>query len=436
MEFNVFAYVFFGLLIVILKLIIVSPKVFSLNPFDNFFLINISVYFSTVFFVYTEIENYFHLLNYILICATTLVMGAFFSKTIFRFTKIDEILYSKKQFIDDLPRRKIRFITVIIIFSTIVSLIVINNQGGIVPLIAIQTFLVDGQEEAAKMYIDSRINISHGKTYFAPGFVAQLKDYIVPYLCLVLFFKYTITQNKFIKKIFIVSLVLSIIGLLSSGTRSGLIIFLFSFLLSISSNLIGFKLFSRIKAIRIGIISFVLMSGLTFLMGRTSESSSGVLSIIIDGGSKIIERISAITARENIIIYDNFLINAETDLLHDWLLTLSTFLPGQQIPMSIYFAKLVGYSSGNVPLHYWTGLLYNFGPIGFVISFLWGGALQFFYIYILKKRKTILNYAAFSLASIYLGFAIDPAGLLLYGFFTTIMLNLIIKFLPNNNSSR
>ena len=427
MSFTVCSYIIFGALIVLLKSILVSKKLFSLNPFDNFFLINITIYFSTIFFVFEKIDQYFYLLDYILLCATTLVLGAFFTRFVLNFSVKNEKVYSNKNLLDDLSARKVMFINLIMILSTIISLTVIINQGGIVPLLALQALLSEGQQEAARVYIDSRINISHGKTYFAPGFVAQLKDYIVPFFCVLLYFKYRVSRSNTVKKIFVVSLIISILGLLSSGTRSGLIIFLFSFLLSGSSVLLGNQFFSHKKAIRIGFIAFILMSGLTFLMGRAGEVTD-FLSIIVNGGFKIIERIASITARENIIIYDKFLKHTGTVYFHDWLLTLSTFLPGQQIPMSIYFAKLVGYSRGNVPLHYWTGLMYNFGSIGFVVSFLWGSMLQYFYIYFLNRKKSILNYVTFSLASIYLGFAIDPAGLLLYGFFTTIILNVIIRF--------
>ncbi len=428
MEFNVFSYVFFGVLIVLFKMLFVSKNLVSLNPFDNFFIINISIYFSTIFFINDYIENYFSLLNYILFSAFSLVFGAFSVNIFLKLKKKDEYIYKQKKFIDDITKRRIRIIIIIIILSLIGSVLAINAQGGIVPLLAIQALLINGQEEAARIYIDSRINISHGKTYFAPGFVAQLKDYITPLLCVIIYFKYYITKKKSFKRLFVITLIITFFGLLSSGTRSGLIIFLFGFLISISSNLAGINFFPKKKAIKIGIIAFVFMSGLTFLMGRTESVESGISSVILDGGVKVIERISAITARENIVIYDKFLRNSGSDFLHDWLLTLSTVLPGQQIPMSIYFAKLVGYSRGNVPLHYWTGLLYNFGNFGIVVAFIWGALLQFYYINFLRLNKTILNYTVFSLSSVYLGFAIDPAGLLLYGFFTTIAMYLLIKY--------
>lgn len=428
MDFNVFAYLFFGALIVLFKILFVSKNIVSLNPFDNFFLVNISIYFSTIYFIYYKIENYFFLLNFILFSALSLVFGAFFAKIILKFKKKDEYKYKKKKFIDDITKRRTRIIIIIIILSLIGSVLAINAQGGIVPLLAIQALLINGQEEAARIYIDSRLNISHGKTYFAPGFVAQLKDYVTPLLCVIIYFKYHITKKRLFKRLFVITLIFSFFGLLSSGTRSGLIIFLFGFLISISSNLAGINFFPKKKAIKIGIIAFVFISSLTFLMGRTESADSSISSVIFDGGVKVIERISAITARENIVIYDKFLRSRGTDFLQDWLLTLSTVLPGQQIPMSIYFANIVGYSRGNVPLHWWTGLLYNFGNFGVVVAFVWGALLQSYYINFLRLNKTILNYTVFSLSSVYLGFAIDPAGLLLYGFFTTIILYVLIKY--------
>ena len=430
MEFNVFSYIFFGVLIVLFKILFVRKNLISLNPFDNFFMINILIYFSTIFFIYDDIENYFSLLNYILFSAFSLVFGAFFANIILKFKKKDEYRYKQKKFIDDIIKRRIPIIITIIILSTIGSVLAINAQGGIVPLLAIKALLINGQEEAARIYIDSRINISQGKTYFAPGFVAQLKDYITPLLCVIIYFKYRITKKKSFKRLFIITLIITFFGLLSSGTRSGLVIFLFGFLISISSNLVGSNFFPKNKAIKIGIVVLIFMSALTFLMGRTESADSGISSVILDGSFKVIERISAITARENIVIYDKFLRNAGPDFLHDWLLTLSTVLPGKQVPMSIYFAKIVGYSRGNVPLHYWTGLLYNFGNFGIIVAFIWGALLQSYYINFLRINKTILNYTVFSLSSVYLGFAIDPAGLLLYGFFTTIVIYVLIKYQP------
>ena len=103
------------------------------------------------------------------------MFGAFFVNIILKFKNKHEHVYVQNKFIDDITKSRIRIIISILILSSIGSVLAISAQGGIVPLLAIKALLINGQEEAAKIYIESRINISQGKTYFAPGFVAQLK---------------------------------------------------------------------------------------------------------------------------------------------------------------------------------------------------------------------------------------------------------------------
>lgn len=304
-------------------------------------------------------------------------------------------------------------------FALILTVVGVYTSGGLVPLKALAALYSSGSERASSIYIDSRINISHGSNYLAPGYIAQFKDYIFPTLATIYFFRKL--YNRKIDLQARVIMILAMMGLISSGTRSGLFIFIIA-ILFIRIKPLDNRLYIGKKGALVSlVVLFSFFGGLTMLMGRAGESSS-ITEGVVNGITQVLDRVAKVTAEENLKLFQDHRIMDDSVFAHEWLRGISTVLPGRQVPYSIHFAHLVGYSRGNVPLNALSGLYFNFNYWGVVVSFLYGLLLRYFLVKLLDQRKTLESIVFLTFLSFHVGLALNPLGILLYGTVTLIIL--------------
>lgn len=387
-----------------------------INPLGIFLYINTMIFVGSTYEASVNgIANFTELLTFIGIAQTAFVLGAGTSNfgSAGKLPAL-ELKYSQAPIKDNISGINSVVIFLAVVNSILITFISVQAQGGLVPLLAISA-LSSGLDEAGKVYMDSRINISAGNKYFAPGYVSQFKDYILPVTTLILYMKYRLKGGTLLLVVVVILFFCSILALMSVGTRSGLVVYTGASILILSSSLFGKNSISRGVVITSGLSLVIFVSSLTILMGRSGDEGFSFRNVALVAPLKVFDRVALVTAKENIKIYDKFLKKAEPAWGSEWMLGLSTILPGRQVPMSIKLAKLVGYSRGNVPFHTWTSYYYNFSYFGVLISFLWGAIIGAYYRKVLQLEKTITNSICLLYSGVLIAFALDPIGLLLYG---------------------
>lgn len=315
--------------------------------------------------------------------------------------------------------------TSLLFLALVLAFFGVYNSEGIVPLKALVTLISSGSEDAAAVYIDSRVGISQGKKYLAPGYIAQFKDYIFPTLSAIYFFHRL--YNKKVSFLARSLMLIAMLGLVSSGTRSGLFIFIVAVLYIRIKPVETRFMIGRKGALAAILLLVVFFGALTMLMGRAGDSSS-LSEGILNGFTQVIERVAEVTAKENLILFQDHDIMKGSIIAHEWLVGVSTILPGRQVPYSVHFAHLVGYSRGNVPLNALSGLYFNFRYVGILISFLYGLSLRFFFLKLLYKKKSIEITVFITFLAFYIGLAVNPLGIILYGTVTLMLLWLVLRF--------
>ncbi len=301
------------------------------------------------------------------------------------------------------------YLIIILIISFILSILFFVRAG-----INIFSFFIDALKSG------DNISATRKKINYMPGngLIYQLRNFIIPIICLSLFF-----GNSKYKYFSFLLFPLSFLLLIGSGQRAGLVlVFLSLFIYVIYKSIFNHKNFSLKYSRRIVyflvillIIPFIL---LTLLNGR-NEVSGSIFNAIIDR-----------------IFHDNqhcailgfrYIYNSEIVYGNDWLNMFKSLIgQGDYTPVaSLIHADLYGSLEGTSPPCLWGSAYYNFGYFGvFLISMFSAFISSFLYKLFVKKCHTDILLLCFCFLFVLLGtwIADSPTTLLNGGFIVVLCL--------------
>lgn len=164
----------------------------------------------------------------------------------------------------------------------------VMSSGAISALLSIGSLMSDSTSLTS-----ARKMITAGtEGYFAPGYVKQFRDILVP----VLLSATIAVHGRLPKSIFFWGVaIIALAAMLLTGQRSILLIYVGTLTLA-SHYVIGL---SRRVLVAAGTTTFVLLGVVTVLLGRTAEGSGGTLESVGAVAESIVERIFVAAPHEN-----------------------------------------------------------------------------------------------------------------------------------------
>jgi len=212
-----------------------------------------------------------------------------------------------------------------------------------------------------------------GSTYFAPGYVNQFKNIILPFLTSYFILRYRLSRVKADYYLGLILLPAAILSLLGTGQRGAFADWI------VFSVLFALAALPERQAKRTAL--YLLMGGLvffglgTFFLGRGPQSiniklaDQPVLAVM----AEVWER-GVWGNQETAVVGFRYVFHHATVWGSDWLQSVSQLLPknlfpdksASSLPLDI-FELLYGGRGGTAPPSLWGSVWYNFGPAGIVL---------------------------------------------------------------------
>jgi hypothetical protein len=306
-------------------------------------------------------------------------------------------------------------------------------QNSVVSALLSLTSMAEGSS-----LLQARKAITSGTDgYFAPGFVKQFRDILIPiFLMSLLVVNSRYKPKGNVKLLFYTVLFIAIFSMMLAGQRSIIVILFLSLLISRSyiTSALQNDGISKRKTKKGGLILLILLmfifyGALTFFLGRAKEGESTfqvVLSII----PNLFERMFLATPGENIHTYRYWGALGPT-FGGSWLDELSSILPGiKPIGLSNKLHSLAGGSEqGNSPLGLPADIWFAWGWAGtLIVPFLYSFCIGFLDMMLMSRKSVILIgakiFMMISILKIY-----SPFGFILYGGASVLVLLFFVLFI-------
>ncbi len=250
-----------------------------------------------------------------------------------------------------------------------------------------------------------RLEAYAGSQYFAPGYVNQFKNVLLPlaigFLCAR---NYLSSRNRRTNTMLLGLLVLlSVILLLGTGQRGPFVL-----AAAVTAAFFAAVLPAR-RARRILVV--LLMSGVglfsitSLILGRTTSQIAGMADISAVA-TELLARVSGVNQETGLIGF-RYVYGLSVQNGADWVQSLISLVPGHQpqigLAQEVYFV-MFGTTRGTAPVSIWGSIWYNFGAIGIVVfPFLLGLLYQGVFQRLVRGPKTLFRLLLYSAAYVYLG---------------------------------
>lgn len=324
----------------------------------------------------------------------------------------------------NLSRASRSAITLLLFLSIIVSIVYFTQIGYILIIDAARDFM---SGSVGENFATRRLAAyASDERYFAPGYVNQFKNTIVPF-CVGLIFAHHKLQRGKIHRSMILLIPLVAIFLLGTGQKGALlqtgIAYMFVYSLARSSK----KISRNAKLAVLGLM--VLFGVASILQGRADAdfTMEGIVSVTESMTHRIFQanQISAIVGFR--YIYD-----IPVTWGQEWASALVGILPGYRGSdlANVIYSMLFGSERGTAPPSIWGSTYHNFGFVGTVLfAFCYGGLMNYGYRRFLSGERSLIRCFCygylFALFSMWI--AGGPVFLLNNGVLTICILRLILK---------
>lgn len=392
---------------------ILHRGVFILNPVCGFLLFNWIL--GTGVFLLTDAHkksDFIHM-NLTVLTLLFLILGSLFAIKLLNIEKKYKLFWIKD--IENDRNRNRNIMIGFFIFSIVMSVIYYQVVGYNLFFRTIRGVGVDD-------YTTMRLASYAGDNYFAPGYINQFKNTILPML-----FVYFVLIIKNIKyKIFFILVFGFIVlySLLGTGQRTFLVTFFLMIIFSIWSLKKGkFNL----KLVGIASVVLVFLFGFTSVnLGRTEEFN---LYLVLES---LVYRIFGSNQLSSVVGFDYIYNVKGVEYLKDWSQGVLGLLPGvkgSNIANEVHYL-LFGSERGTAPLSIWGSFYYNLGFLGALIgAFIMGFLYQLSYYKFLGGFSSNLRVILYSVLFMYFSIWVagSPIQLLNNGILAVIFLLLIRK---------
>jgi len=273
----------------------------------------------------------------------------------------------------------------LITLSAVITIGYFRSVGYNVFALALQNMASGGSSD----YTTLRLESYSGNKYFFPGYVNQFKNSILPALTVVTGIYLFKRKHPFRWLVTGAFAIVGVYGILGTGQRSALFIFLFTTVIFIRHyNPRRFR--TRLLVI-LGIAGpFLLL--MTFFLGRSKDqlaTSSSPLQSVLTLVREVVKR----------LFYDNqfsgqmafhFTYPSGVQNGHEWWVAVTGILPGREGTRvaSDTFKMLYGTDRGTAPPSLWGSTYYNFGMSGVIFL---GVALAIACAFVSRKARPGMN---------------------------------------------
>lgn len=293
-------------------------------------------------------------------------------------------------------------------------------------LLALYSFVTSGSSDTSVLTL--RLEVSSGANgWMAPGYVAQIRDILLPFSVLLLLF--TVRRRAF-HFLFLACVVVpaTVALMLSSGERGPVVLFTVGLL------------YAAWQAAKIGVISrrlLTLLSVMVLVFGggifyavtsslgaRLGDSDASIATLFVD---RVVTRLP-----EENVHSAGIWTNGAPFMGAGWLSEIGSILPGTQQTLSNQLhAELGGGELGNSPLGLWPDIFYNFGwwlciPVSALLGLLM--AVFNHWVIAARSRSEVAEICGLWLSTTMLS-VISPFTFMLYGPF---VLSAILFLLPRS----
>lgn len=319
-----------------------------------------------------------------------------------------------------------------ILFSVLISFLYYRSVGYNIFIDSIRDYIYFGETIDQSNVATLRLDTYAGVIYFAPGYVNQFKNTLLPLLTGYVAARYLLIgpRWKLYTIIFGFLLPLNIIFLLGTGQRGALIVVALT-LFTFFSCAFPRRLVKRTLFV-LSLIVVLLFSMATLFLGR-----GGVQDLSTSGNLfTLVELIGNRFFRDNQlggVIGFRFIYSQPIQNGQEWLDAFRQLLPGSANTLAlanILHAELYNSLRGTVPPSIWGSIWYDFGLLGIiVVPFLMGLSYQWIYMRLVQGKKTLIRLAIFSTIIVLLGtWAVsDPTTMINRGIVTVAILNILVK---------
>lgn len=266
-----------------------------------------------------------------------------------------------------------------------------------------------------------RLQAYAGDSYFAPGYVNQFKNTLLPLISFALIFYF---KGHSFHRLFVVFVILFLTyALLGTGQRTFLVTSLLMFIVIAISMRRGNLDLKKLAIPIIGsVLIFVFLSS---LLGRSDEGS------ILSGIEALVHRIFASNQISSVYGF-RYIYEQEIAWGAEWGESIAGLLPGvkgSDLSNRIHYI-LFSSDRGTAPLSIWGSTYHNFGFIGTVfVAFLMGVFYELFYLRFISGKYSIFRVSTYSALFLYLSIWIagSPVQLLNNGLAAVLLLLIILK---------
>jgi hypothetical protein len=275
-----------------------------------------------------------------------------------------------------------------------------------------------------------RLQTYAGDRYFAPGYVNQFKNVLLPLLLAYLAARYMLLHRGIDRIIVVICAPLCLVFLLGTGQRAPLFLGSLMILVFFRASLPA-RLWRR-ASITVMSLALILFLVSTLFLGRSAteiRSPSDMGAIL----GNLLQRIFSDNQLGGIVGF-RYVYELPIQWGGEWMKGLAGLLPGQTAEISIpneVHAILYNSYRGTAPESIWASVWHNFHVVGVVVlPFLLGLLYQGLFARLVHSPKTLFRLLVYAGLSIIFGLWVagGPAFLAEVGLFTIIILKILVDF--------
>jgi oligosaccharide repeat unit polymerase len=344
------------------------------------------------------------------VCTISFIFGVCIANRLFKVRYLREVrLFREKELLLDVSRSLKVFILGMLLVSCLVCLVYYKAIGGNIFLISIKLYTraghltdIAGQVKDLRLHSYSALT---GEAYFAPGYVNQFKNTILPIVATTTIFYYLIFRSRISAMAAIVVSSLSVFFLIGTMQRAPLFWAVFIFCAIYLSGMAIDRKLSVISLFMMGVVFLALFGIISVMLGR-GISGGTMLDNVGVIFSSFFRRIFSGNQIGALVGFD-YVYNEPVVWGREWLQGFVGIMPnrvGSNLAHEV-FEIMFGSQRGTAPVSIVASIYHNCGSFGvFLFPALYGFMCQWLFIRLIRGKKEVfriisLFYAGVALSS-------------------------------------
>ena len=273
-----------------------------------------------------------------------------------------------------------------------------------------------------------RLQAYAGDEYFAPGYVNQFKNVLLPMLTAYIAVRAVLERRSGMAACAAVLCIFTAIGLLGTGQRGPFVMASIVAFMFVRSSLSGTG--ARKASVLLIVTAVVVLAIATAVLGRRTSTLDGA-GDVVTVLREIWDRVFLSNQLSGVVGFQ-YVFARPVQYGAEWLTGLQGLLPGfrgSRLSNEI-FAVLYGGYRGTSPVSIWGSIWYNFGPFGVLLCpVLIGYCYSLVYSRLIRGPKSLFRVLTYSGLSVLLGtwYVAGPTTVINNGVVTVYLLHVLIR---------